>query len=154
RFPGTVATWPPFAFSREQGIGTGECAVPIPCSLFPIPHPYSLSVGNIPDDRRALHLAHAGPVVLDRVVLRAAVVPERKAVLAPAEAHLVFRNLRLADQVVEEVARARREIEPATHVLRRVIVDEVRRVRVDEQDLLSRLGMRAHHRMLDLRMLL
>src|SRR3712207_7450394 len=52
--------------------------------------------------------ADAGPVVLDGVVLGAAVVPDGEAVLRPPPAHLEFRNGGLADQVVEQLARARR----------------------------------------------
>src|SRR3954470_15600581 len=88
------------------------------------------------DDSRALHLADGGPVVLDGVVLRAAVVPDREAVVRPPPAHLVLRDGRLPDQVVEQLARTRRVVVAESHVLRGVVVREVRRERVDEQDLL------------------
>src|SRR5215212_2482780 len=55
-------------------------------------------------DPGALHLADAGPVVLDGVVLGAAVVPDGEAVLRPPPADLVLRDGGLADQVVEEFA--------------------------------------------------
>src|SRR5215469_16458121 len=56
----------------------------------------SLSLkGLVADDRGALHLADRGVVVLDGVVLRAAVVPDGEAVVRPAPAHLVIRDRRL-----------------------------------------------------------
>src|SRR3954451_6040626 len=69
------------------------------------------------DDSRALHLADGGPVVLDGVVLGAAVVPDREAVVRPAPAHLVLGNRRLPDQVIEQLARTRRVVVPESHVL-------------------------------------
>src|SRR4051812_8931728 len=100
------------------------------------------------DDSRALHLADGGPVVLDGVVLGVAVVPDREAVVRPAPADLVLGNGGLPDQVVEQLARARRVVVPEAHVLGGVVVREVRRVRVDEQDLLARLGVGADDRVL------
>src|SRR3954452_1867193 len=97
------------------------------------------------DDSRPLHLADGGPVVLDGVVLGGAVVPDRKAVVRPAAAHLVLRHRGLPDQVVEQFARTRRVVVTETHVLRRVVVGEVRRERIYEQDLLARLGVGADH---------
>src|SRR3954466_9274926 len=96
--------------------------------------------GVAADDSGALHLSDAGPVVLDGVVLGAAVVPDGEAVLRPAPADLELRNGRLTDQVVEELALAGRVVESEAHVLRRVVIDEVRGERVDEQDFLARLG--------------
>ena len=49
-----------------------------------------LQNGHVADDAGAFHLAMAGRVVHDRVVLGAAVVPDRDAVGLPAPAHLVF----------------------------------------------------------------
>src|SRR3712207_9588148 len=86
--------------------------------------------------------ADAGPVVLDGVVLGAAVVPDGEAVLRPPPADLVLRDGGLADQVVEQLARARRVVEPEPHVLRGVEVDEVRRERVHEQDQIGRASCR------------
>src|SRR3982751_5759162 len=63
------------------------------------------------DDPGALHLADAGPVVLDGVVLGAAVVPDREAVLRPAPADLVLGDGRLTDEVVQQLARAWRVVE-------------------------------------------
>src|SRR3712207_9489908 len=82
------------------------------------------------------------------VVLRAAVVPDGEAVLRPPPADLVLRDGGLADQVVEQLARARRVVEAEAHVLRGVVVHEVRRERVDEEELLPRLGVGPHHGML------
>src|SRR5688572_22544167 len=59
------------------------------------------------DDPGALHLPDAGPVVLDGVVLGAAVVPDGEAVLRPAPADLELRDGGLTDQVVEQFARTR-----------------------------------------------
>src|SRR3954449_741335 len=78
------------------------------------------------DDSRALHPADGGPVVLDGVVLGVAVVPDREAVPGPAPAHLVLGNGRLPDQVIEQFARARRVVVPESHVLRGVVVREMR----------------------------
>src|SRR5215217_1814782 len=87
------------------------------------------------DDPGALHLADAGPVVLDGVVLGAAVVPDGEAVLGPPPADLVLRDGGLADQVVEQFTRAGRVVEAEAHVVRRVVVHEVGRERVDEEEL-------------------
>src|SRR5580765_6665868 len=81
----------------------------------------------VADDSGAFHLPMARRVVHHRVVLRAAVVPERHAVGLPAEAHLELRDVSLADQVAEQLARARVRVLPEAHVLRRVVVREVRR---------------------------
>src|SRR3954449_7306401 len=88
------------------------------------------------DDSRALHLADGGPVVLDGVVLGVAVVPDGEAVLRPPPAHLVLGNGRLADQVVQQFAGTRRVVESEADVLRRMEVREVRRERIDEEDVL------------------
>src|SRR3954454_14140457 len=97
------------------------------------------------DDSRALHLADGGPVVLDGVVLGVAVVPDREAVLRPPPAHLELRNRRLPDQIVEQFARTRRVVVAESHLLRRVVIREVRRERIHEQDLLACLGVGADH---------
>src|SRR3954454_6896084 len=94
-------------------------------------------------DSGALHLADGGLVVLDGVVLGAAVVPDGEAVLRPAPADLVLGDGGLTDQVVEQFARAGRVVESEAHVLRRVVVHEVRRERVDEEDLLAGLRVEA-----------
>src|SRR6478672_5410645 len=106
------------------------------------------SEGGGADDSRALHLADGGPVVLHGVVLRRAVVPDGEAVRRPAPAHLVLGDERLPNQVVEQLARARRVVEPEPHVLRRVPVDEMGGERVDEKDLLVRFGVGPHDRVL------
>src|SRR5690348_4341138 len=69
------------------------------------------SEGRLADDSRALHLADGGPVVLDGVVLRRAVVPDGEAVRRPPPADLVLGHRGLADQVVEQLAGARRVVE-------------------------------------------
>src|SRR6478735_4225537 len=79
------------------------------------------------DDSGALHLSDAGPVVLNGVVLGAAVVPDGEAVLRPAPADLELGDGGLPDQVVEELALTGRVVEAETDVLRRVVVDEMRR---------------------------
>src|SRR3954452_15915022 len=98
------------------------------------------SEGGGADDSRALHPADRGPVVLDGVVLGAAVVPDGEAVVRPPPAHLVLGHVVLPDQVVEQFARAGRVVGTESHVLRRVVVREVRRERMHEQDLLAGLG--------------
>src|SRR5918994_6560564 len=91
------------------------------------------------DDPGALHLADAGPVVLDGVVLGAAVVPDGEAVVRPAPADLELRDGGLTDQVVEQFARTRRVVEGEANVLRRVVIDEMRGERIDDEDVLARL---------------
>src|SRR3954454_17999223 len=100
------------------------------------------------DDSRTFHLADAGPVVLNCVVLRGTVVPDREAVLRPAPAHLVLGHGRLPDQVVQQFTCARGVGEPETHVLRRVDVGEVRAKRVDEEHHRSRVGVLPDDRVL------
>src|ERR1700757_2082284 len=97
------------------------------------------SEGLVADDPGALHLASGWVVVLDGVVLGAAVVPDGEAVLRPPPAHLVVRDRCLRDEVVEQVARARGEVDAVPHVGGRVEVDEMGGEPVDEQDLLARL---------------
>src|SRR6185503_14051706 len=103
---------------------------------------------TIADDAGALHLAMAGRIVHHRVMLRAAVVPHRHAVRPPPEAHLVLGYERLADEIVEQLRGPGAVILAVAHVRCRVIVREVRGESVDEQNLLTRLRMRAHYRML------
>ena len=62
------------------------------------------------DDSGTFHLSVAGRVVHHRVMLGAAVVPERHAVGLPAEAHLAFGHRGLADQVVQQLASTGREV--------------------------------------------
>src|SRR3954464_7852504 len=95
------------------------------------------------DNSGALHLSDAGPVVLDGVVLGAAVVPDGEAVGRPPPADLELGNGGLPDQVVEQFARARRVVESEPDVLGSVVIDEVRRERVDEEDLLAGQGVGA-----------
>src|SRR6478735_8938806 len=109
------------------------------------------SEGLVADDPGALHLANVRPVVLDGVVLGAAVVPDREAVVRPAPADLVLGHGRLTDQVVEQLAAAGAVVEAVADVLGVVEVGEVGRERVDEQDLLAGLGVRAHDRVLGVR---
>src|SRR4051794_36999352 len=95
------------------------------------------SGGGGADDPGAFHPADGGPVVLDGVVLGVAVVPDGEAVVRPTPTHLVLRDRRLPDQVVQELAGPWRVVVPEAHVLRGVEVREVRGERVDEQDLLA-----------------
>src|SRR4029453_11277816 len=74
------------------------------------------SEGPVADDPGALHLAMARWVIHNRVVLRAAVVPERDAVRLPAEADLELGDVRLADQVAEQKARLRIRVLAEAHV--------------------------------------
>src|SRR3954453_17163747 len=97
------------------------------------------------DDSGALHLSDAGPVVLHGVVLGAAVVPDGEAVLRPAPADLVLGNGRLTDQVVQQLARPWPVVQSDAAVLRRVEIGEVRRERIDEEDVLPRLRVRLHY---------
>ena len=93
-------------------------------------------------------LRTAGQKSVDRIVLRATVVPDGDAVGPPAESHLVLGDARLAEQVLQQVGGARRVVLADAHVRGRVEVAEVRGEAPSEQDLLAGLGMRAHHRML------
>src|SRR5437588_6222650 len=65
---------------------------------------------QVTDDAGALHLSVARRVVHDRVVLGRTVVPHRHAVRLPAEAHLVFRDVRLGDQVLQQLRTALRVV--------------------------------------------
>src|SRR4051812_18148745 len=69
------------------------------------------SEGGGADDSRALHPADGGPVVLDGVVLGAAVVPDGEAVLRPPPPHLVLGHECLPDQVVQQFAATGRVVE-------------------------------------------
>src|SRR4030095_4409736 len=95
------------------------------------------SMRLVADDSGALQIAHRRPEILHRIVLRAAVVPDREAVLAKAEANLVFGDVRLAQQVVEQQARPGIRVLAEAHVLRGVEVGQVRRERVDEKHFLA-----------------
>src|SRR5262245_40380210 len=86
-------------------------------------------------------------------MLCAAVIPERDAVAPPAEAHLIFGNLCLADEVVHQIIGLYREVLAVTHVLWGVVIDEVAGETADEEDLLARLRMRTDYRMLSTRRL-
>src|SRR5215831_6258960 len=99
-------------------------------------------------DSRALHLAMGRWVVHHRVVLGAAVVPKGDAVRPPAKADLKFGDVGLADEVAQQQAGAGIRVLSIADVRRRVIVREVGRESVDEQNLLAGLGVRAHHGML------
>src|SRR5262245_4567023 len=79
-----------------------------------------VSIRPVADDSRSLQLAYRRPEVLYGVVLRAAVVPNRHAVATEAEANLVFRHVRLAQQVVEQQRGARIRVLSEAHVLRYV----------------------------------
>src|SRR5262249_21673893 len=66
--------------------------------------PRSASARLLADDRHALHHADLRVVVGRRIVLDRAIVPEREAVLLPAEPALVLRHVGLAGEVLEELA--------------------------------------------------
>src|SRR6516165_6001325 len=106
------------------------------------------SEGRVAGDAGALHLAVAGRVVHDRVVLSAPIVPEGDAVGLPAEAHLVFWDLRLADQILQQLCSARCEVLPVAHIVGLVEVGEMGGEPVDKENFLAGLGMGAHDRML------
>ena len=59
-------------------------------------------VGAIADDGGAFHLAVAGWIVHNRVMLGATVIPDRHAVWLPAPAHLILGVIGLADQILQE----------------------------------------------------
>src|SRR4051812_22310878 len=77
-------------------------------------------------DPGAFHLSIARRVIHDGVVLGRTVVPERDAVLLPAEAHLVFRDEGLAHEVLQQLARTGDGVLAVAHVARGVEVGEVR----------------------------
>src|SRR5215213_5843859 len=80
---------------------------------------------RVADDAGAFHLPVARRVVHHRVMLGAAVVPHGHRVRLPAPAHLVFGDLRLAEQVLQELARAGGVVLADAHALGRVEVREV-----------------------------
>ncbi|MCY1177275.1 hypothetical protein D9M73_175750 [compost metagenome] len=53
----------------------------------------------------------------------------------------------MADQVLQQVSATLVVILAVTHPLPGVVIDQMRREGIDEEDLFSRFGMRAHHRM-------
>src|SRR4029453_11496710 len=95
------------------------------------------SIREVADDPGAFHLAVAGRVVHHRVVLGGPVVPHRHRVLLPAPAHLVLGDEGLADEVAQQLPGAGVVVLPEAHVLGRVVVAEVRREGIDEEDLLA-----------------
>src|SRR6516162_11271348 len=106
------------------------------------------SEGCVAGDAGALHLAVAGRVIHDRVVLRGTIVPECDTVGPPAEAHLVFGDLHLGDQVLQQLRGTGRKILSVAHIRGDVEIGEVGRKPVDEENFLAGLGMGAHDRML------
>jgi hypothetical protein len=78
----------------------------------------SASERRVADDAGALHLAVARRVIHDRIVLRAEIVPERYTVRPPAKA--VFRNLRLGDQVLQQLRRPGGKVLSVADIARRV----------------------------------
>src|SRR5688500_3676964 len=95
----------------------------------------------IPADRHPVAVAPVGVVVPERTMLGAAVVPERHRARLPAEAHLELRRLDMAEQRLQE----------AVALVLGEADDAHREETVDEQHLLARDGMRAHHRVLGAR---
>src|SRR6476661_1034786 len=114
----------------------------------------SPSVRLVADDARALHFPDGGPVIHDRVMLGAAVIPDRDAVWPPAPAHLVFGDGGAGDQVVEQLRGARRIVLAVADVLRGVEIGEVCREAVDEQDAFAGLRVPANDRVLGVRELI
>src|SRR6516164_9481374 len=106
------------------------------------------SEGRVAGNAGALHLAVTVRVIHDRVVLRATIVPKRHTVGPPAEAHLVFGDLRLGDQVLQQLRGTGRKVLSVAHIRGGVEIGEVGREPVDEEDFLPGLGMGAHDRML------
>src|SRR6516165_12812822 len=88
--------------------------------------------GRFALDTRTLHLAMARCVVHDRVVLGRAVIPERDTVRLPPEADLILGDLRLADQILEELRAARSVVLTIAHVLGGMKIREVRGKAADE----------------------
>src|SRR5262245_3221349 len=81
-------------------------------------------------------------------MLGAAVVPECEAVAPPAESHLIFRNLRLADQIVHQVVGLNCKVLTVTYVLRSMIIDEVARETTDKENFLAGFWVYPNHGML------
>src|SRR5436190_8465260 len=94
-------------------------------------------VRPIADDARPFHFADRRPVIHDRVMLRAAVVPDRYAVWLPAPAHLIFGDRSAPDQILQQVGPARRIVLAEADVRGRVEVREMGGEAVDEQHLLA-----------------
>ena len=78
-------------------------------------------------------------IVVDRIVLRAAIVPQRDRARLPAEAAGEFRARRMLGEQIVQQRRA---------FLRRHVLEAQRVPAIDVERLAAGLGMRAHHRML------
>src|SRR5262245_66043844 len=83
------------------------------------------SVGPIAHDARQLHLPYGGPVIHHRIVLGAAVIPDRDTVGLPAPSHLILGDGGTADQIGEQVGAARRVVLAVPDILRCVKIGEV-----------------------------
>ena len=77
------------------------------------------------------------PIVCDGVLLRRTIVPDNHRVRRPAEAHLIFGHLEPIEQIPQQFC-AFDLVHP---------IDPTGEARIDEQDLLARLGMHADDRM-------
>ncbi|MNN22903.1 hypothetical protein D3C81_1362820 [compost metagenome] len=100
-------------------------------------------------------MARRRKVVLHRIVLRGAVVPQRDGVRLPLQAHLILGRGGLAEQVLQQVQLGRAEIgADAVRLYLAEIVEMGGEAFVDEQDLLASLRMGAHYRMHHRRILL
>ena len=73
-------------------------------------------------------------VIHHGVVLGRTVIPECDAVRLPSPANLILRDLRLADQVLEQLCTAGAVVLAISHVCRRVEVREMRGEGVHEKD--------------------
>ena len=96
----------------------------------------------VAQDRRAVHDAAVGQVVVHRIVLRDAVVPERDGVRLPVPAHLELRLLDMHEQHVEQ----------RVALVAAQALDAVGEAVIDEQPVRAGFRMGAHHRMDDRRM--
>src|SRR5690242_7977745 len=90
-------------------------------------------------DRDAPHVTALAVIVVERVVQRAAVVPEGERVALPPEAALELRPDRMRAEIVDE----------RLAFLFRHVLEAKREGAIDEERLAARLRMRAHHGMLD-----
>ncbi|MNO75654.1 hypothetical protein D3C76_667090 [compost metagenome] len=86
-------------------------------------------------------------------MLGAAVVPDGHAVFLPAPAHLILRDVRLADQVLQQVTTRLVAVLSVTHTFLGVVIHEVRRKGIDEQHLFAGFRVNAHDWMLCIRKL-
>ena len=86
---------------------------------------------------------------MNGVMLCSAVVPDRNCVRLPSQPHLILRDFRLPDEVVQQVVGFDGEVLSESNIFRVVKVNEVRReALIDEQDFFIRFRMGSYNRML------